>query len=212
MASPRPSWQLPGFYNQRDKSFLQVTSQLYCLMFLRIQSLETSLRGSVDGLKCPWSCCMCEQRSLIAGFFYHSVLQHAGSHLHTQPAAEYVRQKKTGGRLSTVSDLVSSWVKEVGRWREVHGQITRPSDKHFNRNEHITPRKGAFHSELEARKAFWQEEMESERAKVEGGAQGKKGISGRGRPLHKVTEDGRIEVCLLYTGTGTADRSPGVGD
>lgn len=84
-----------------------------------------------------------------------------------------------------------------------------PSDKHVNRNEHITRRKGLFIQSWRLGRLPGRKRWKSER---QGSAQGKEGISGGGRPSHKVTAEGGIAGYLLCDGTGTANRSQDVGD
>lgn len=83
----------------------------------------------------------------------------------------------------------------MGRWRQVHGQITRLTDTHLNRNKQRALRKQALNSGGEVRKAFWWDERGERKSKGEQGMRGTVGISSRGRRLLKAAGERSSEDC-----------------
>ena len=68
--------------------------------------------------------------------------------------------------------------------------VTVPSDRHFNRNEHRALGEGAFKSDLEVRKAFWQAKDKKGHRKSKGQWQwqvgSKDSLSGQGDPHSRL--------------------------
>lgn len=114
LASPRP-FLATSRVLQPEGPELPSSHLLALLSDVSENLVPGDLRGSVEEFKCPWHCCMCEQRSSTADFCYHVVLQHSASHLRCVPTptlSVWDRRRQEAAFL--LSQIVCLW--GTGEW------------------------------------------------------------------------------------------------
>lgn len=77
--------------------------------------------------------------------------------------------------------------------------VTRLSEKHFNRTEHRALREGAFSSDSDFRKAFWQKRWVIEIPKASGGHEARKAFQAEQVPRARLQrrEAMRTVSCIM---------------